>query len=262
MRIGNKPRFIIYLVVTGLTGLACSFSLGSESPTPGPDLAGTQSALEATQQALDQQLQATQAPIGDGNQSTNDNQSTDDPVFYREEFSTVPQAWTYFLLRGDDLDFDLYVERDRLVYDIGGPNVWAYYTYDSWLYADVRVDARAENLGSNNNNVSLICRYNDRGWYEFNVANNGLYWIYRYDDRTGNFHELYSGGVQNLRVGKDTNEYTIVCQGDRLTLGINGVEVRTVQDSSYDEGLIGVSVSSFDNYPVLVEFDWVEISQP
>ncbi|MGH2583094.1 MAG: hypothetical protein ACRDFQ_09405 [Anaerolineales bacterium] len=262
MIIRNKKRVYAIPSLLVLGALACGFSLGSEEPTPGPDLAGTQAALEATRQALaNLQAQPTADPEP-ADDSGNDSTQGDDPAFYVEEFSSVPQSWTYFLLRGDDLDFDLYMERDRLVYDIDGPNVWAYYTYDSWSYTDVRVDARAENLGSNNNNVSLICRYNDRGWYEFNVANNGLYWIYRYDDRTGDFQELYSGGVQNLRVGKDTNEYTIICQGDRLTLGINGVEIRTVTDSNYDEGLIGVSVSSFDNYPVLVEFDWVEISQP
>jgi hypothetical protein len=94
------------------------------------------------------------------------------------------------------------------------------------------------------------------------VANNGLYWIYRYTIDDDNFHELYSGGVANLRTGKDTNDFTAICEGDRLTLGVNGVEVRTVEDSSFDEGLVGIGVSSFEFTPVLVELDYVEISEP
>jgi hypothetical protein len=52
------------------------------------------------------------------------------------------------------------------------------FTYDPYVYEDVRIDARVINRGVNNNNVSLVCRYTDSGWYEFNIANNGLYWIY------------------------------------------------------------------------------------
>jgi hypothetical protein len=149
-----------------------------------------------------------------------------------------------------------------MVFDISGENVWSYYTYDSFLYTDVRLDARAENLGNNNNNISLICRANERGWYEFNVANNGLYTILRYESSSNEFTELYSGGVANLRTGKDTNDYTIMCRGDRLTLGVNGTEIRTVEDNQFDEGQVGISVSSFDGIPVLVEFDYATISAP
>jgi hypothetical protein len=145
---------------------------------------------------------------------------------------------------------------------VQGEYIWAYLLYDSYTYTDVRIDFTAENLGSNNNNVSLICRDNERGWYEFNVANNGLYWIYRYTVSDDTFHELYSGGVSNLRTGKDTNDYTAICEGDELTLGVNGTEVRTVSDSTFDEGQVGVGISSFEFTPVLVEFDYVQISEP
>lgn len=247
---------------------ACS---GGAAPTQGPDLAGTQAALESTQHALEtQQAQpaaATEEPAAE--EPTAEPQPTEEPVvvsedepFYTEEFDTAPQNWTYFLYRGEEADFDLYTQRGRLVFDIPGQNVWSYYRYDSYTYTDVRLDGRAENLGNNNNNVSMFCRANDRGWYEFNVANNGLYWIYRYDVSTDTFNELYSGGVANLREGKDTNDFTIICAGDRLTLGVNGEEIRTVEDSAYDEGYAGIGVSSFSGVPVLVEFEYVTISTP
>lgn len=242
------------VVVLAALAVACGGSSGGDQAQ---DLAATQQALAATQQAIQQQSQPTEAPVEEEEVATADGEP-----YYVEEFSSAPQTWSYFLLSGEDADFELYTERDRLVFDISGEYVWPYYTYDSYIYTDVRVDFRAENLGSNNNNVSLICRYNERGWYEFNVANNGLYWIYRYTINDDTFHELYSGGVANLRTGKDTNDFTAICDGDRLTLGVNGVEVRTVEDSSFDEGLVGVGVSSFEFTPVLVELDYVEISEP
>lgn len=243
---------------------ACGGASGGPSAA---DLAATQQSLEATQQALNAQPQqpATIAPTTEP-AVTEPPEATEPPAedepYYTEEFDQIPTNWSYFLVSGDDLDLELYADRGKLIFDITGENVWPYYTYDAYTYDDVRVDARAENLGNNNNSVSLICRANDRGWYEFNVANNGLYNILRYESSTGEYFELYSGGVANLKTGKDTNDYTIICQGERLTLGVNGTEIRMVKDSRYDEGLIGISVASFDGIPVMVEVDYVTISTP
>lgn len=276
----NSKRTLFGLLGAMTLGLLAACS--PAAATQGPDLAATQAALESTQHALETQqavpAKPTVAPTGERPtaepqpteeaQPTEEVQPTEEPVasedepYYTEEFSEPPQSWSYFLFSGDEADFDLYTQADRLVFDISGENVWPYYTYDSYTYTDVRLDARAENLGNNNNAVSMMCRVNDRGWYEFNVANNGLYNIFRYEANTDNFHELYSGGVANLREGKDTNDFTIICEGDRLTLGVNGEEIRTVEDSMFDEGLVGISVSSFSGVPVLVEFDYVTISTP
>jgi hypothetical protein len=255
------------LSLLGILALACGFSAGGGSDTnddQAANLAATQAALAETQQAIvDQQSSPTEAPQEpSGDDSAGGDTSSEDEPYYVEEFDGDLDSWSYYLLSGEDADLDLYTDGGRLVFDISGEYVWTYLTYDSYTYNDVRIDFRAENLGSNNNNVSLICRYNDRGWYEMNVANNGLYWIYRYTIDDDNFHELYSGGVANLKTGKDTNDFTMICDGERLTLGINGVEVRTIEDSMFDEGLAGIGVSSFDFTPVLVEFDYVEISEP
>ncbi len=260
------------VIVFSLLLAACGGTAGGPSAA---DLAATQQSLEATQQALNAQpAQPTTPPTAEPTTEPTAEPATAEPPadtevpvveaepYYTEEFTVAPANWTYLLYSGDEADFDLYADHDRLVFDISGENVWPYLTYDSYTYTDVRVDARAENLGNNNQNVSLVCRYNDRGWYEFNVSNNGLYWIYRYESSTDEFSLLYNGGVANLKTGKATNDYTIICEGDRLTLGVNGTEIRTVEDGLFDEGLIGIGVSSFDSIPVLVEVDYVSISLP
>jgi hypothetical protein len=110
----------------------------------------------------------------------------------------------------------------------------------------------------------LICRYSDDlGWYEFNIANNGTYTILWYDNVSlKDYKLLFSGGSNLIKMGKDVNEYTAICNKDKLTLGINGVEVRTVTDKSLKEGLTGISVSSFDVLPIIAEFDYFGVSVP
>jgi S1-C subfamily serine protease len=184
--------------------------------------------------------------------------------YFREEFDRTLSDWSYFFMKGKDHEdkFNLYTDAGNLSFEENAANIWAYATYDKYTYTDVSLDTTAENLGHNSNNVSLICRYTDTAWYEFNIGNDGLYNILRYDDSISNYVTLADGASNLIKQGKDTNEYTIVCKGDKLTLGINGYEVKSVHDATLKEGKIGLSVSSFDVFPVKVDFAYLDITQP
>jgi serine protease Do len=171
--------------------------------------------------------------------------------------------WTYFLTNGSDNDFGLSIENGVLHWETTGTNNWTYLINDQIEMADIQIDTSVENLGVNNNSASLVCRYDpDRGWYEFNVANDGTWTILRYDAVNNNYIALYTGGSLNINMGKDVNDYTAVCSGDQLSLYINGVATRTVTDRTLKSGLAGISVSSFDQRPVILEFDYVVFSIP
>ena len=156
----------------------------------------------------------------------------------------------------------------HLVFDVEGKELWLYATYDAYEYDDVRMDVVAENRGVNNNAVGLICRYSkEDGWYEFDVANNGLFTIYYGSytpDNQVNYSKLANGGSNKLKQGKDINTYGISCKGRTLILYINGFEVRRINDNQYvlKKGKVGVSVSSFKDLPVKVEVDSAKISKP
>jgi hypothetical protein len=187
------------------------------------------------------------------------------PAFFTEDFvtSSLPN-WSYFLMSGDEKNMSITTGDHILSFDLEGENVWVYLMYDPFTYTDVRVDASAENRGKNNNNVSMICRYSDEGWYEFNIANNGLYWILAYDVVNKSYYTIYNGGSTAIKMGKDTNDYTIFCVGNTLSLYINGTEVKTIDDKKYNfkEGQVGIGVSSFDVWPIIIDWDYVTISQP
>ncbi len=200
---------------------------------------------------------------GSGNDIVNPDASESGEVYFYTEFDGGLGNWAYFLTRGEEKDFTAQTADDRLQIDIQGTDTWVYLLNENAEYADVRIDTVAENRGNNNNNVSLICRESELGWYEFNIANNGLYYIYWFDDEsTNNYIPLFSGGSRVINMGKDINEYTAICDGEQLTLLINGEEIRTVTHDRLTSGKVGLSVSSFDFTPVIIEFDNFRASVP
>jgi len=252
------------LALLVVLGLACGFSIGGgAADDEAANLAATQQSLQATQNALAAQPTSTAQPTSAAAEPGQGEPTADSaaPDYYTEEWDGDTSLWTYIVTQGDESGFSIQARNGSMFFDITDENTYTYLTYDAYYYSDVRVDARARNTGANKNNVSLICRESEQGWYEFNIGNDGLYTILLYDPDEG-YKDLYSGGSTAINTGKDANEYTAICEGNSLTLGINGVEVRTVTNTTLDEGRVGVGVSSFDIVPVQIEFEWVTISQP
>ena len=193
--------------------------------------------------------------------------------FFTEEFDNPLSAdWSVFTItdpNASDLE-KVTVEADNgsLVWNFDSEYVYYYLFYSAFEYEDVKVEARADNRGKNNNSVSLICRYDEEiGWYEFNIANNGLYDILFaevLDNGKIRWNRVANGGSNAINQGKEVNEYSITCQGEELTLNINGDEVISIKDQKYGlrSGQAGISVSSFNVLPILIEMDWIRISEP
>ena len=183
--------------------------------------------------------------------------------FFTEEFDNELSDWGEFQLGEENPDFDLTTENGRLVFDIRGQGNFIYTYYDAQVYDDVRVEVETTNHSYNDNNVSLICRYTENtSFYEFSIANSGLYWIFRVDLFGDGYTTIADGGSNKVVTGQHTNQYAITCEGNKLTLYINGVETTTVEDSAFKEGKVGVSVSSFDLVPINVDFERMKIMQP
>ncbi|HZW02608.1 MAG TPA: hypothetical protein VFF68_01675 [Anaerolineaceae bacterium] len=271
-------RLLYLLVIVALVSMACSFSVGTPTeptatpePTEAPtDIPEPTDTPEPTEEPTEEPT-ATSEPLPTMEVPTEDPvEETEEPVtevfeseaFFIEEFDYGGDLWSYFLMSGEDRDLDLYTENGRLIVELNDEDVYSYITYDEYTYTDVGVEALFENRGVNTNNVSLVCRYSDEGWYEFNVGSDGLYNILRWDEREYEYSLLASGGSNAINMGKAANLYTITCEDDILSLWINGFFVKEVRDRSLREGQVGVSVASFNVYPVVVEFESVEIFVP
>jgi hypothetical protein len=260
-----RPLFFLTSFVL-IVGLACSLG-GSDTPSQ------PQQPTNPPQQEPPQQPTQPPAP-----QATDTAQPTEPPVpaseqFFTDEFdSPLSNDWSVLTVTGsnaaDPDKVTVETEDGKLIWNFDSEQVYYYLFYDAFDYEDVTVEVRADNRGKNTNSVSLICRYDPEvGWYEFNVDNGGLYNIlYAEIDSDGDisYNLITNGGSNAIKQGKDVNEYSITCKGDELSLTINGDEVNTITERTYAlrSGQIGISVSSFNVLPIIIEMDWLKVSEP
>lgn len=266
----SKP-LLFFMSLILLVGLACSaLAGGAPAPTQAPpptqapvQVNPTEAAPEPTEvpPPTEESPAPTEPPVPQAQQ------------FFTEEFDTpLSSDWDILTVTASDKADPDKVTVDsqdgNLVWNFDSEYVYYYLFYQAFTYDDVRLDIRADNRGRNNNSISLICRYDPEvGWYEFNIANNGLYDI-SYGEVTSSgdigYKQIANGGSNSIKQGKEVNEYGISCKGNELTLFINGKEVKSVIEKNYAlrSGQVGVSVSSFNVLPILIEMDWIQISEP
>lgn len=261
----NLRPLLFFVSLLLIVGLACSG--GSTPATQPPPTQAPVKVDEPTSAPEPTEPPATEAP-----------QPTEPPApaaqqFFTEEFDNpLSSDWTSFTLydsNESDLDkVKVEAQDGKLVWDLNSKYVYYYLYYGAFEYEDVQVEVSADNRGKNNNSVSLICRYDPKvGWYEFNIANNGLYNILFakvLDSGKIEYNRIANGGSNEIKAGLGVNEYGVKCVGDQLSLTVNGAKVKTFQDKKYGlrKGQVGVSVSSFNVTPILIEMDWFKISEP
>ncbi len=188
------------------------------------------------------------------------------PAFFVEEFDgkTSLNNWSYRILgKGNQDKVRFEAKNDSFLVDIQDLDVYAYFFYEPYTYTDVHLSMRAENLGRNNNNVSLVCRYNaDRNqWYEFSTEGGGVWYLYAYDN---GYNVIAQGGAKALRQGKEVNDYEMICRGREIILIINGQEIRRINENKFvfKEGQVGFNISSLNVLPITVDVYWFGISEP
>lgn len=190
--------------------------------------------------------------------------ATEAPDFFTEDFSGDLSNWTYEVFTGDENQLTISTDQGGIVTRLDDVDLAVYFYYDPYLYNDVILDLMYRNQGRNSNNVNVVCRRSDAGWYEFTVQNDGLYQIWVY---SAGYHLLADGASTAINIGQDSNEITVGCVGNTLSLFINSVETRTIQDTVYFLGqgqvAFGVNISPSNPVtPVIVSFDSFTIAQP
>ena len=154
----------------------------------------------------------------------------------------------------------------RLVVQIKGLYTYGYVF--NWGQTNVPDDMVVETSahragGTNRNNITLVCRASEQGWYEFTITSGGLYNIMRFDADTNWYTMLASGGSAAIQLQDRPNKLQAVCQRDSLTMIVNDQTLATAHDSRLTHGSgFGLSVSTFDIGNVKVEFDYFTVTLP
>jgi hypothetical protein len=237
-----------------LVTLACGSSniTGTDDSTLGKDVA-TEAPVENTAESVE-----TVAPVSDS-------------PWYLEEFTsdTSLDNWTMFsFTQESDTKFDnethVYTNNGGVWFDINIPDTYIYLFNENYTYDDVSIETEVENTGPHNSQyINLVCRYTpDEGWYEFSVAASGKVQLWRYSFDKG-YILIEEGGSTAINQGNATNDFKMTCEGNELSLFINGEQWQhAFKDSNYREGYVGISAGTMNVFPIQVFFNWVEVSQP
>jgi hypothetical protein len=181
-------------------------------------------------------------------------------VLFRDDFSTNEVGWS--LSQNDAGGTTL--EDGFLRAYVTSPNT------DEWttpglLFYDVRIDVDAVKVyGSDNNYFGAICRDQGNGnYYSFLVSSDGYYGISKVKNGE---HTLLSGTQMSrnddIKQGTAGNHLSIICQGDKLTLAVNGILIQTVTDADYSSGDVGLIVGSASDPEVDIRFDNFIVTEP
>lgn len=133
---------------------------------------------------------------------------------------------------------------------------------------NVTISATARKInGPDNNAFGLICRYQDpNNFYLFVISADGYYAIGKVQSGINQITYLTGEGeyqfTETIQQGVQENTLRATCEGDQLTLTVNGILLDNVQDGTFSSGDIGVGLTAFEEGTAVVEFDDLRVVTP
>ncbi|MEA5079090.1 MAG: hypothetical protein VB013_11030 [Anaerolineaceae bacterium] len=182
-------------------------------------------------------------------------------VLFSDEFDDNANHWgtsnsatgaVSFVYEGLDIKVD---QPNSLLWSVAGKK-----------YADVKIDVDGVLLSGPSNDVfGAVCRFSDANhFYGFLISHDGYYGIFKME----NGSLILADQDQGLKYsdvilqGGTVNHITATCQGDKLSLAVNGQLLSIVQDDSYASGQIGLIAGTYENGGSELFFDHLQVSQP
>jgi hypothetical protein len=243
--------------------LGCIFLLAACQPTtPTPVAIPSPTSIPVTQTPTLVPVTDTPVPT-----ATIELSPTPLPRLFTNEFDLPLAGWS-ILQTGSDTTPKVNAENSNLVLQMDTPFTWVYAVYDSQIYDNIRLDARFTNQAGSPASIGLICRYSETdGWLESNVYSDGTYsvlygqWL---ADGIANYLPVLSSSSSAILPSGSSQEIGLICSGTTLSLLIDQTIIRNVDVSRFElaSGKVGITVSSFENIPVIAVFDWVRVSEP
>lgn len=227
------------------------------TPTPAPSFFPTETPLP------------TPVPVTSTPEPTFTPEPSPTPLarFFTTEFDASLAGWV-ILQAGNDSVPNIKTENSKFTLQIDSPYTWIYAIYGAQDYEDIRIDAEFTNQAGSPSSIGLICHYSESdGWLEYNVSSDGTYNVlYGQWLSTGiaDYLPLLSASSREIQPSGASQEIGLICSGTTVSLFVNQTLIRSADVSRYElgEGKVGITVSSFENTPVIAAFDWVKVSEP
>lgn len=162
--------------------------------------------------------------------------------------------------------FDRGYEEEVYFFDLRASN-WLAWAYPGRDFGDVsiEVDARVAS-GAQDAHYGILCRYQDAdSFYYLAVSADGYYAIFR---RAEGGMEILTGdgsgmlSSSHIKAGTQVNRVLGVCDGDELSLYVNGQWLATVTDDEYAQGDVGLGAGSGPGGGARVVFDNFTVTAP
>jgi hypothetical protein len=113
--------------------------------------------------------------------------------------------------------------------------------------SDTEIKVKTEKIsGPEDTNFGIICRYRNKdNYYSFLISSDGYFGImkveYGVETLLGSDHFTYS---EQINTGGAINQIAVICDGNELSLSVNGQLLQTVKDTSFPTGKAGMIVET------------------
>lgn len=193
---------------------------------------------------------------------------TPPPRFFTEQFDALPAYWSTLYASGPPGRAQVLSQDGGLRFEIYDRHTWVYSIFGAHAYASVHLEARVREQGSPANYAGLVCQYDEAaGWFEFNLSSAGGYtllfgqWL---AEDLARYTPILEDSSPYILTEGGVNEFGLDCTPGVVQLYFNGKLFRKLDVSRFglDGGKIGLAAASFEDLPVILTFEWLEVGEP
>jgi len=195
---------------------------------------------------------ATPSPIGP--------ESEGGAILFQDDFDSPGSGWEV----GDyEVGSVGYKDKGYVVISYGnGDTMWGV-AYRSFTNVIIEVEATQVSAPANDNNdYGVGCRIQPNGdGYYLLISGDGYYAIGKFVG--GNFEQMVEFVESSaIHQGNATNRIRAICDGDYLALFANGKLLTEINDTTFRQGDIALTATSYENEPTEIRFDNLIVREP
>jgi len=228
-----KPRAYLILPVLLLAALACQAASSGSDNAP-------------TQPETSTQGEQPAAPAA--------------KVLFQDDFSDTGSGWDRVNATDGVTDYADGVY--RIYVNSTNTDVWA---NPGLEFSNVRVEVDATKMGGDDNNdLGVICRYQDNeNFYFFVISSDGYFGVGKVSAGTQDLiGEESMPPSEHIKTGNASNRLAAECVGETLRIHVNGQLLGEYTDTEFATGDVGLMAGAFDVQGTDIHFDNFIVTEP